>query len=844
MKKYYILLLLVLPTFLSAQTIIQGTVRDLTNNEPLIGAFVQLKGTNHIAVSDEKGGYYIITPAPSQPVKQILIVSHVGYEDKFEVIEVLPIDDGETIFKDFELEPDPLTLKDVTVTANKVEEELQDVPIAATVLDSENLAKRNVADTEEAFRSVPNLVTDAYLPSRSTFSLRGLASDFTNIGVENSVGLYIDDIFYSRSFSFNQSLMDIQRVEVLRGPQGTLFGKNTVGGVLHVISEKPKFGNFGSIELNAGNFQYFQARGKVNVELVPEKVALRVSGAYRKRDGWLLERNEKVGDENGLLFYGGRAALLYKVNENIDINITGNYTTDKKADFTIDYKVPDDSLNRLSILPSELDHLDRKVNQNEEDVFFNRETYGVSGKVKMKLGDIHTLSSITAYNSANSAFLRDFDASTVDGGAFGKDSGIETFSQELRISTPRENRKFFYIAGLYYLTEKITNSDTLAAKSGIAPVWEGIYASQGLTLDLPEDYIETARNGSVINSTSYAAYIGTSYEITNRIRFNGGLRYTYETKEIDYWQRCSFCTPLLPPGFPVTGSAFMDFVAPPVASEGAPLKKDTTNSVLTYNFGMDFKTTDNALLYINFSRGFKASGFNVGLAPSANFERVALLFEPEFINSYEIGLKLRSNNRFQFNAAAFVTDFRNKQEVVAAGSRISVENANSVQGQGLELEFTGIWNQFFRTEAALGALNLKYQDFPFDDPNDLTPPFDQINLSGNRAFKAPDVTFKFAPELHTKIGHELKLMLRADVNYVGKIYNDIFNTESLARQPSTILNARLQISTKHERFSLALWGKNLTEETYIQHAWTFVFGDHVAVNHPRMIGVELRANFY
>ncbi len=839
MRRYLSLfIILVIPYLLSAQAIIQGKIKDVTNNEPLIGAFISLKGTNLVSVSDEKGDYYIITPAPSQPQKLILVVTHLGYRDNFEIVELLPIDDGETIFKDFELEPDPLTLKDVTITANKVEEELQDVPVAATVLDAENLEKRTVSNTEEALQAIPNLITDAYLPSRATFSLRGLASDFTNLGVENSVGLYIDDVFYSRSFNFNQTLIDIQRVEVLRGPQGTLFGKNTVGGVLHIISEKPKFGNYGSIELNAGNFQYFQTRGKANVELVEDKVALRLSGAFRKRDGWLLERNEKVGDENGILFYGGRASLLFKPSEKLEVLLTGNYATDQRADFTIDYKVPDDSLNRLPIDASQMDQFDRKVHQNEEDVFFNRESYGGTARLDYNLGNIHKITSITAFNRSTSAFLRDFDATTVDAAVFGKDAGIKTLSQELRITTPRENRKLFYIAGVYYLQEELSNKDTLAGKPGIAPVWEGLLASFGVPVDLPDNYAESASNGSIVSSTSYAAYVSGSYEISDRIRLNGGLRYNYETKEIEYWQRCN-CVPTIP----ILGSPFLALVAPPIGLESTPIMKDTTNSVVTYNVGMDFKTTDNALLYVNFSRGFKASGFNVGLSPDPDLNRVAFLFEPEFINSYEVGLKLRSGNRFQFNAAAFVTDFKNKQEVVAVGNSIAVSNAKTVQGQGVEGEFTGIWSKFFRTDIALGALNLKYQDFPFPNPDD---PFGSstINLSGNRSFKAADVTFKFAPEFHMDIGRELKLMLRGDLNYVGKAYNDIFNTESLAREPTAVLNARLAISTKHERFSLAIWGKNLTESTYIQHAWSFVFGDHVAVNPPRMVGVELRANFY
>ena len=216
------------------------------------------------------------------------------------------------------------------------------------------------------------------------------------------------------------------------------------------------------------------------------------------------------------------------------------------------------------------------------------------------------------------------------------------------------------------------------------------------------------------------------------------------------------------------------------------------------------------------------------------------MFDPEFINNYEVGLKLRANNRFQFNAAAFVTDFKNKQEVVSAGSSIFVSNAETVQGQGFEAEFTGIWTSFFKTEVALGALNMKYQDFPFINPFTFEP----VNLSGNRSYKAPDFTLKIAPEIYKPLGPELKMLLRFDYNFVGRTYNDIYNTESLARRATGILNARLNLSTTNERFSLGLWARNLTNVTYIQHGWSFVFGDHVSINPPRMVGIELRANFY
>lgn len=825
MKRLLSILLLFLPCWLFSQTIIQGTVKDFTSNEPLIGAFVTVKGLNLTSVTDERGIYKLLLPSSEEAKRYVLTVSHIGYKDALLAVEVLPVDDGETLFKNVDLEPDPLTIKNVIVTANRVEEEMQDVPVAISVIDAENMKKRTVANTEEAFEIVPNLVTDAYLPSRATFSLRGLASDFVNLGIENSVGLYVDDVFYSRSFNFNQTLMDIERVEVLRGPQGTLFGKNTIGGVLHVIPEKPKMANFGSIEFNGGNFQYLQARGKVNAEVVEEKLAVRVTGAYRSREGWLLERNEKVRDQNGIKFYGTRVSMLYKPDDKLDVLLSGNFTKDVKSDITIDYKVPDNGVVLLPIDSSQYDAFDRRVFQDEENVFFERASYGGHAKLDLKLDRIHKITSITAFNASSSDFLRDFDATSVPAAVFGKEAEISTFSQELRLTTPREDRKLFYVFGLYYLKENLNDQDTLISREGMIPVWQAVTGVP----NLPDTYFEAASNFGDINTTSYAAYVTSSYEIGPRVRLNAGVRFNNEEKTVQYWQRCD-----CPFGI------MSQLVAPTLGSENAPIIRNVTDRALSGNIGMDFKTTDQVLLYVNFARGFKGSGFNISLSPDASVERAAFVFDPENVNNYEVGLKMRANNRFQFNAAAFVTDFKNKQEVVSAGSSIFVSNAETVQGQGFEAEFTGIWTKFFKTEIALGALNMKYQNFPFINP--FT--FEEVNLSGNRAYKAPDFTLKFAPEFYKQLGPELKLLLRFDYNFVGRTYNDIYNTDSLARKATGILNARLNISTTNERFSMGLWGRNLTNVTYIQHGWTFVFGDHVSINAPRMVGVELRANFY
>lgn len=836
MRKIHFLtfIFLFLFSFSHAQIIIEGTIKDATNNENIIGALISIKGLNLFAISEIDGTYQLVIPTPSEETDLIITVNNLGFFEKNEIQKVLPIDDGESISKDFVLDLDPLTLKDVTITANKVEEFLQNVPMAATVITADDMRKRTVSDTDDAFETVPNLVYESFVPTRASISLRGLSSDFVNVGVENSVGLYIDDVYYSRASNFNSTLIDIERIEVLRGPQGTLFGKNTIGGVLHIISEDPKMANFGSLEVNAGNFNYLQFRGKGNILLAKDKLALRLSGAYRKSDGYLIEQNPSLKDQNKINFYGGRASLLYLANDKLKVSAKVHYSKDNSSYILNDYKTPDVG-DILNVPENETDHLDRKVNSNDGTQFFDRESYGAVGRIEYKLGKIHKLTSITSYNSSVSSDFRDLDGTSVDAIINGRDLDINTFTQELRITTPRENRKLFYVAGLFFLNEQVNNDDLLGARKGAQPAFERARGFPAGALNIiPDNYMEDVFTFGRNNSSSFAGYFSTSYEISERIRFNGGLRYTSENKNIDFWRDDVINWAAFPNGF------FNN----DLGSKEAPIKRDTSIQVFSGNIGMEFKTTDDILLFVNFSRGFKGPGFNVTFSRSDDVH----LFKPEFINSYEFGLKMKSQNRYLFNAALFVTDFRDKQESVAVGNSVFVSNAKAVQGQGIEMEFTGIWNKFFKTHVAMGALNMKYTDFPFVDPSSIDPvtlmPTDTLNLSGNRAYKAPNFNFRFSPELHAPLGKELTMMLRVDYNYISSIYNDIFNTESLKRKGAGRVNLRLAIATKNQRFEVAIWGKNLTDVSFIEHGFGFNFSDIVIINPPRTLGVELRANFY
>ncbi len=806
-----------------AQTIVRGTVTDKDSGEPMIGVQIYADGTPAYAETDENGVYKFQIPYKKDQTYQLIRFQYLAYAEYSDFIRVTP--DGKLfeIEQDVQLKSQAVKLEDVFVTANKVEEEMQDVPIAISVVDAQEIEQKTASNVAEAFFAIPNLLTESYVPGSFAFSLRGLSSDFANPGIENAVGLYIDDVYFSRAYHFNSSLMDIERVEVLRGPQGTLFGKNTIGGVLNVITESPKMGNSGALEVSGGNYSLLQLRGKGNFMLAKDKLAIRFTGAYRKRDGWLLiENNERSKDANKTEFYGGRLSLLYKPSDKLTITVKGTKSEDLSAENPLDY------MPRIfgpSFPTVDDDPLNRRSSPNFEDPKYIRSLIGGSAKIEYKLDEKHTLTFLSSYHHAFTEEDQDFDHSELDFTNFFRDIDHKTRSHELRISTPRKGQQIFYLAGLYYLDETIESEDIFTFGQSWFQVFKQV-AMLPPGLQVP-DYYADATGVGVNNGKSFAGFGTVSYEISERVRVNMGLRYTNEKRNLAYYQTLNGYEPF----------NFINFVLKEIGTEAAPELRENRQSFISGNIGMDFKTSDNTLIYASVSRGFKGAGFNVTLNPA---ERGGdLVFEPESINSYEVGLKIKLDDRMRINTAGFATIYKDKQEYIVAGQSSRVVNAESAEGVGLESEWSAQWNDNFRTDMAVGAQNLTYFDFPFFD---LTG--QPVNLSGNSLFKSPNFTFRFTPQWKIDAGTRWDLLLRADYNYTSKSYNDVYNTETLARKPSSILNARVGFANKDNRYSISIWGKNLLDETFFENVWTFTNWTRVALNPPRTFGVEFRINFY
>lgn len=817
MRKILPIILLFICFQTIAQVTIKGKVLRAENGENLIGATVSVKGTTRGTIVNISGSYELQVPETQKEI--ILVAKFIGFQNFEKKINIGGLASYEV---NFELISNDMQLADVVVSARRVEEFLQKVPVAATVVNSSEIERRSVYSTIEALNNVPNMLTDSWLASQPSFSIRGLSSNFDNVGFESTVALYIDDVYFSRGFGFNSTLFDIERVEVLRGPQGTLFGKNTVGGVVNVVSETPEFATNGQAEINFGNYGFMQFRGKYNTELIKNKLAFRLTGAYTGRNGFIQDANEASQATNKTRFGGFRGSLFYKHNEKT--NVTGRffYGRDGKGENTFVYGAGSDGEQPLGFPADGYE----STNQNTPNTF-ERDQYGATIKVESQLKQ-GALTSITAYNSSFDQYFGDNDQTIKDVSGWGRNQKLKNFSQEIRFASPRD-KQFSYIAGLYYLNENVAGRDTFTLAADFLPVAEVLL---GQSIGQIPNYFESATTNAEIKSQSAAAFISGQYRVNKQFSVSGGMRFTSERKKMDYYQPLSYFN------FRQKDVAAIEYYAIELGTKESPVKLSTLDNVFSGDLSFNYEFNPFTMGYFKYSRGFKGAGFNTSVTYDSS--GASLLFKPEFVNTFEIGYKSKFNERTKLNLAAFYVGYRNKQEILDQGYRISVANAARTNGAGIEGEFSWMYKRL-RLDLSSGLVGMKYRDFIFGEDENGNP----ISYAGNRLLKAPNFTLSLAPQYTIELpSSKYRVILGGNINHVGKAYNDISNSEVLARRAATIVNARAAFMPKNGKWSIALWGKNLTDARFIQHGFEYEWGNQISWSRPRYIGLEMYLNFF
>jgi len=724
-------------------------------------------------------------------------------------------------------------IETVVVTAQKRVENNVDVPISITVNTANDLKNKNIGDLTELGQKMPNVNGGGTFVGG--FNIRGIATSSAGSGFPPDVGVNVDDVFMGRDRAFDTVLADVSSVEVLRGPQGTLYGKNTIAGVINVTSNRPTDEYEALGDVRYGNFNYIQARGTVSGPIVDDKLLLRVTGIYQNREGYLDNTFLNI-KQNGLGASGARAMLVYNASSNLnfELRVDGYHEGDTNGMVETVHTLDSATCNSFpynflgcnaafySVVPPQ-NPLDRKIEDNTP-TNLKRGMWGTSLKGEWEFADGYSLTSITAYRSLTSQSNADQDGSRLDAFDTGLDQNFRRVSQEVRVTSPATDR-LSWIAGLYVDSELDDNHYHIH----VGQAFPSFLLGAPFPHLLPAGFSEAATAHSTIQDDSASAFLSGKYKITDDLSISGGVRYTDDHKSLIYQQA---------PTTPIVAGVIFAF------AENIPLTHAYTSaSEFTGDANLSYTIAPNQVAYFRFAHGFKAGGFESDIiSPPYNVAVNGLTFKPEYLDSYEIGYKsILFDNQLSANLAAFHYDFSNKQEQVNTGVSFVVSNAASATSQGVEVELAWAPTMFpgFNAFANFGYVDAKYDAFPNGGGVGIN--YTGHQLAGASPYSASwgaSYTTLFAPLDNTNF------TIDTDWDYRDRQFTDPANTVLQEVQAFMIINARIGLEAADGSWGAYLWGRNLGDKTVLGGGVDVLNNIYItrSINSGRTFGIELRGH--
>lgn len=732
---------------------------------------------------------------------------------------------------------DPLKLDEVMVTARRRFESLQATPVALTALSAEALELRQVHTADALAQFVPNLQFDGAAPLsgaayNATIFIRGVGQNDFAIFSDPGVAVYLDGVYLGRSIGGVMDLLDLEQVEVLRGPQGTLFGRNTIGGAIILRSREPEAELGGELALTAGSLDRRDARGVLNLP-ISETASTRIAAASVHRDGYAtrLTDHERLGDKGAAI---GRAQLAWHPSDRFAGTLTLDATRveQNSAALTLIDVAPDGAplLTLYNALiaptagitaPSGGSALDASWITGDIDTTYaggrtinSLRSVGAALTLESQT-DAVQIKSITAWRKLDAVFARDGDNTPFTFRETFNDDRQKQFSQELQGSGATADARLTWVGGLYLFGEDAREDgrallapglyDALSALE-LAPgyAWCALsgpnprpidecppalrfggeaYRDNNLLVDLDVDLHTRVSNRSV------ALFAQGSYRIAERWGITAGLRWTVDRKEVELEHRRR-ASDVYVVGAPNTQRRF-----------------DASWSQLTPKLGIEWNVSDDAMLYASYARGFKSGGFNG--RPLVDSSEVRTPYDPEVVDSYELGAKTRwFDGRATANAAFFYNEYRDMQLSINATPQNFVRNAGAARISGAELEVVARLAPGLDANLQTGFLNAEYTRL---DPQlaMLSPPLTR----DKELIKAPEWTLSAGLQYRWRVQAGF-VTLRGDYIYKERTYHDVFNDPRLVQPSYEIVNAVAAFTTANERWELSLLGTNLTDERY------------------------------
>ncbi|PZO05662.1 MAG: TonB-dependent receptor [Alphaproteobacteria bacterium] len=696
-------------------------------------------------------------------------------------------------------------LEDIVVTARRTSESLQRTPLAISAFSGETLERTGATQVTDLQGAVPNLniVQGRGSSNATNIYIRGVGQPDALQTFDPAVGVYVDDVYYSRIRGTQFDLLDLERVEVLRGPQGTLYGKNTIGGALKLVSRRPgqDFRARGSVAY--GSYDMIDVQAAVSGP-VTDSLALGLSALHSERGGYVTDpvTGAEYNDKNSSAF---RAALAWDPVSNIRIDLTADYSKDD-AGLTVGQA--QNTLTNLFgapliVLPATAPEYNFETRTtpglpNETRL----ESWGTALRASWQLADSLALKSITSYRELHTDDYIDFDATQLEIADALVAVDQNQVSQELQLTY--DSGPITAVGGLYYLKEEVSShqesyNDDLTSNLNLPPLFPGSYTFTRFI----DDALET---------TSKAAYGNLTWQLTDALRVSGGVRYTEEEKDYTRQTRVTSTSPFLVSAYGFT---------PPVGTY------DDTSIMVS----ADYQLTDDVMAYARFSQGFKSGGFN----GRANTAAESTEYRPETADSYEIGVKTSTwDNRVRFNIAVFQTKYEDFQARVSGLSTdpitglplasLSVINAGALDLFGWEVEAAVNPLPNLTLDAQIGYLDATYDEFA-DARFTAT--------GGSRAYQDPafspkwtaryagQYVFDLAGGGDVTVGAAAKFRSRMALAVDNTLTNSLAELPSMYQESYWLYDARVVWTAASGRYSIGAYGQNLSDEVYKADAQEF-----------------------
>ena len=765
---------------------ISGVLQN-EKGSPIDGAAISILNTSFQTISNQKG-YFSFNELKNG--KYTLSIKSLGYADVSKEININATNNSKNTDIRVTLIASTNQLDEVVVTAEKKEELIQKIPASISSLNAKQVNAFNLWNTKEITGIIPNLYSADPGDNRDITSVRGIATS----SYDPTVTTYIDGVNQFSLDTYIPTLFDIERIEVLRGPQGTLYGRNAMGGVINIITKQPNNTSSGFADISLGNYNQQRITAGIKTPLVKDKLFFGASILSNKRDGFYTNdfTQTSYDNQNG---FSGNYFLKYIVSSRWDINLNfKQLANENQGPFPLVFGT-EDALNNPY-----------RLNQNSTTTMKDKTSNSILSI--RYTGSGFNFSSQTAYQQNYRYYTNpidgDFspiDAISVINNYGSKWNNNKVITQDFKFtSNNANNSKFKWTGGAFLFYQD-------------APVKQATRFGIDANLMMIGDSLFSIINTSTTLKKGFAIYGQATYSLSNQLNMSFGLRNDYENQTQS-----------------ILGEYQRD-PSPELYTTTADTLGRTNFNAFSPKISLDYQVNNNSLWYGNYSRGFRAGGLSpLSSDPS---QSPLLSYLPEYSNNFETGIKNNwLGNKLIVNIAVFYTKITDAQvpSLVLPDAITITKNTGQLTSKGIEAEIFAIPAKGLLLQYSFGTTNARF------DKLDIASQGSSVNLAGKRPIFSPNATSLLAAQYSYALNPRLKIMTRAEWKYIGSTYFDLANT--IEQTPYHLLNAKTGIET--EKIAFYFWAKNLAGTKYISYGYDF---GAVHLGDPAIWGSSLSFKF-